>query len=467
MPSFSQAIHYLRIIFRGKHSQPGTASRSIYRYRSVALTSGTIIFARVLNALTGLATVPLTLNYLGGDLFGIWMALTSFVAMLSFADLGLGSGIQNQLIYCNGSDDKNEPSKIVGTGLILHGTIAALLILVAFFVLPLVPLDRLIHVTDDNASRWLLPTAQVMLVSFAFGLPTNLVQRICDAYQVGYWGYGALSVGRLIAFISVIAAAYYKWSLPVLAGLYMLLPFVVMLCIGAVVIRQFLPWTVPSFKTFKIDRLKRLMSTGVSVMGCDIGYAALNSAPALLIAHTISAAAVGPFAVTQKAIGAMSIIMSPVLCSLWGPLGEAATRGDIDWVRRAINRARKGIVLLIVPAYGILLIVGQDLIRVWTRNDLAVPSFVMLAGVVTWSVVFMFDQLYTIFLNSLNRFALRAAIMISFGTMAILLTCLFGSQIGADGIVWCYVIFGFIPVFLGNWIQSIKRIQQLESGVIA
>jgi hypothetical protein len=39
-----------------------------------------------------LISIPLTLNYLGVERFGVWMTLTSFTTLAAFMDFGLGKG---------------------------------------------------------------------------------------------------------------------------------------------------------------------------------------------------------------------------------------------------------------------------------------------------------------------------------------------------------------------------------------
>ena len=49
-----------------------------------------------------LISVPLTLGYLGPERFGLWMTVAAVIAMLGFADFGLGNGILNAASHYNG-----------------------------------------------------------------------------------------------------------------------------------------------------------------------------------------------------------------------------------------------------------------------------------------------------------------------------------------------------------------------------
>ena len=79
--------------------------RSKERLRRILLTSISTIGTRVITAIVGIISVPMTLHYLGAERYGLWMAISSFIAMLTFADLGVGNGLFNAVAESYGIDD--------------------------------------------------------------------------------------------------------------------------------------------------------------------------------------------------------------------------------------------------------------------------------------------------------------------------------------------------------------------------
>lgn len=444
--------------------------RSKDRYRRAGLTSLTLIVARVMNIITGLATIPITLNYLGADLFGIWMALTSFVVFLGFTDLGLGVGVQNALIKCHGEDDHQTPGRIVGMGVLALSAIAAILCVVAMFVLPTLPLTQWVKFEDPDSARWLLPTAQVMLICFAVGLPAGLVQRLCDAYQRGYWGYGMLMIGRTLGFIGVCVAAYSAWSLPILAGVYLAAPFVVMLLGTVVLVWPRMPWLIPRWPGLDGKLAHALFGTGTLVLLSHIGRAIFNAMPTVLIANLIHAAAVAPYAVTQKLIGVGTLAIAPVVLSLWSPIGEAAVRGDAPWIRRTLRRTLRYVTLAYAPVAIILVLLGRPIIRIWTGQPEAVPDWSLLLAVVCYSSLTIYGQLVVTILGALNRFALRSAATLSLAAVSTAICFWYGDKLGTDGIIWVFALAGYLPLLLilslhaRSLIAALPTLQQTDKA---
>ena len=55
------------------------------------------MLARIVQIGTLLVTVRLTLKYLGNERFGLWMTISSVLAMAAFADFGVGIGVLNTM----------------------------------------------------------------------------------------------------------------------------------------------------------------------------------------------------------------------------------------------------------------------------------------------------------------------------------------------------------------------------------
>ena len=69
--------------------------RSHERHRRVAWTALTSAMAQAMSLVTLLITAPLSLDYLGVERYGLLITITSFAALLNFADLGIGNGLIN------------------------------------------------------------------------------------------------------------------------------------------------------------------------------------------------------------------------------------------------------------------------------------------------------------------------------------------------------------------------------------
>src|SRR5690349_19553868 len=89
--------------------------RSKERLRRVVLTALVSAFSQGINVLTMLISVPLTLNYLGAERYGLWITISSLILLLGFADLGVGNGLLNAIAQANGRDDRHDAESYVSS----------------------------------------------------------------------------------------------------------------------------------------------------------------------------------------------------------------------------------------------------------------------------------------------------------------------------------------------------------------
>lgn len=435
--------------------------RSRQRYRRAAWTTLTMITARATNIITGVITVPITLKYLGEDLYGVWMTLTGLVGFLSFYDFGIGTGLRNMLIKCAANDDIEMPKKYIGNALLVLLALSAVLITIAYSVLPLFKWESLIKCSNPTSVPQILPTAQAVITMFALGIPITQLQNIANAYQRGYWGYLCFLVGRIIGFLFVLWCVYEAKELWLLAGGYVGIPLIITL-FGWIIFffsaPELRPW--PIFPELKI--IKSLFGTGFFVLIHTLSLLLINSSPIILIANTINAASAVPYSVTQRLLGASNIISMSLMIGISVAVGEAWHQRDYNWIKKTIQRSE-----MIVFATGILplilfLLAGQKIILWWLSTPESVPSFLLLLVCVSVTCTFSFSYIYSSCLMAMNFVRYLAIVRIVASLVYLVGGYLAGILIQSPAlIILCQFVFGALCPTVLLW----KKMKTLTSKV--
>src|SRR6185436_13107214 len=98
--------------------------RSRERDRRIALTAVSSAAATGIGAVVSLITIPLTVRYLGTQGYGLWVTIASATALLSFADLGLSSGLVNAISETQATHDVRAARRFVASAFYLLVLIA-------------------------------------------------------------------------------------------------------------------------------------------------------------------------------------------------------------------------------------------------------------------------------------------------------------------------------------------------------
>ncbi len=115
--------------------------------------------ARGVGLLTTLISVPLALSYLGVDRYGLWMTISSFAVLLSFADMGLGNGLLSAIAEADGKGDTAAAHRYVSTAFYMLGGLAFGFGALLALGYPWIPSARILNATTRmqpprRAQRW-------------------------------------------------------------------------------------------------------------------------------------------------------------------------------------------------------------------------------------------------------------------------------------------------------------------------
>lgn len=427
--------------------------RSQDRLRRIGQTAIASLLAQAINVASGLITVPITLPYLGPDGFGLWMTLTGFVAFLSFTDLGFGIGLQNALTICDGRGDKDEPVALVSTAMAFLFFVFIFLSCFALFVLPSVPLESLIKVSTPESRQNLLPTAQAVIITFAFGLLTGLIQRILNAYQKGFVANMLLSIGRTFGLLAIFVCVWFNLSLPIMVTVYMGMPFLV-LGVSSVYIFQKTPWLRPRFRAVQINMFRKLGGVGLLAFGAQLGSTLMTSGPLLVLANRFGTEQVVPFSVTQRLLSTAGLLLTMALTPLWPAYGEAYARGDVAWVRETFRKSIWFAACIALPIFVFSIFVGRPLIAFWTGSQLAVPGWSLLMACNTFALLLAWQRVCAMFLNGLNQMMGQAIYGVLFPAISIFAGFVLAKLLNVGEIVWVFVIVGELFVCFGLSFES-------------
>lgn len=92
--------------------------RAQSRKNKILKTLSVGAYAKVVGVVVSFAMVPMAVGYLGVEGYGLWIAVASLVAMLSFVDGGAGNALVNMVSHATGANSNKSLPAIVSSGFI-------------------------------------------------------------------------------------------------------------------------------------------------------------------------------------------------------------------------------------------------------------------------------------------------------------------------------------------------------------
>jgi O-antigen/teichoic acid export membrane protein len=413
--------------------------RSRERYRRVLLTGSSSGLTQAISILTLLVSVPLALRYLGTERYGLWMTLTSLVALLGFADLGLGNGLLSAISDANGRDDLQAARRYVSTSAVMLSSLAVLLALLLGLIYASVPWRLLLNLSSAQAVSEAGPAAAILVGCFLIGIPMGIVQRIQMGYQEGFASLPWVGLGAVIALTGLVASIHYHAGLPWLVLAVSGAPVVASTLNAIVLFRNRRPWLRPRLHDTSLVAAKRLLSTSflffMLQLAATVGYQSDN----VIVARILGAGQVPQYAVPFRLLMFPPLILGLVLTPLWPAYAEAIARRDQGWVVKTLRRSIVLSLVVSVPLSAVLVVAGVPIIHLWA-GPLINPSMSLLIGLATWAVLLSLSSALSMFLNAARAFRFLVVAAVSMMLANLVLSIMLTRALGISGVVWGSVI---------------------------
>lgn len=430
---------FLSILRAKPYDTSDAVGRSRERYRRAARSTVALFGARAVSIATGLITVPLTLEYLGAERYGMWMTISSLIAMVTFADLGIGNGLMNRVSGALGRDDHEAVTRYVSSAFFaLAGTaIAAGAVFLAAW--RLVPWSSIFNVVSSAARAEAGPAVGALAAVFLVSLPLGVVQRLRLGQQEGFVDSLWTAGGSLLALISVIVAIRVRAGLPMLAIAMAGAPLVATVANGSWLFFKQRPWLRPRWRSASWPAARDIVSLGGHFLVLQLYASASFGSNNVIIAQVLGAESVAQFAIVMKLFGLIPMAVSFVTMPLWPAYAEAFSRGDLDWAWRTLRRSVRVALTLSAVGSGVLLVAARPIIDVWVGREFR-PDLLLLAAFGSYVTVNAVAAALSAFCNGAGMLKIQVALGLGSTVANVVISVLLTKAVGVSGVLWGSVI---------------------------
>ena len=440
--------------------------RSQERHRRALMTGSVSTIARTVQICTSLITVPLTLRYLGNERFGLWMTISSVLAMASFADFGVGNGVLNAVAKCFGKDDLQGIRRAVSSGFVILSITAALLLLSFFLIYPFVSWANFFHVSSPLARSEAGATLMVFAICFSANISIDVVQRVQLGLQQGYRYSLWQLCGSVIGLISVLAGIWLRVSLPILVIGIAGAPIVATLMNTIHFFGFVRPDLRPSQRFVHYDTIRQIVKLGGLFFLLQVVVGISFSADNFIIARTLGAASVPEYSIPQRMFALIAMLSNMFVAPLWPAYREAISRGHIGWVNKTLRTSLFGVLIFSLIGSATLLFMARSLIRIWVGHQIHPTSF-LLIGLAIWTVICCCGDALAMFLNGAEIVRLQVIVASIFGVSCIIVKITFVHYLGVAGAPWSTILVYLLLIVIPYSVAVPRVLRKLNQRAIA
>ena len=390
-------------------------------------------FLKIVGLLTSLVIVPITINYLNNEVYGIWMTITSILYWITTFDIGLGNGMRNYLAEALATNDTKLGKKYISTTMLLLSLIALSMAIVLLY--PLITINFNSFFNTNAIAGNELRMAVVIAVGFTL---MNFVLKNIGMIFVAMQKYAIndlLSIsGNVIALILIYILTKVTTGNLVLVVLAYTMTSCVAFLLAAIPLFWKHPELKPSLRFFDKSLGKKIVGKGfgffvIQISSCLVIFGAAN----FFITQSCGPAAVTTYNIAYKFFNLLVIAYTIILAPMWNAYTDAYVKGDMQWIKATFNKALKFWVLSICGGLGMLLICNL-FYKLWIGNMVNVPLSVS-ASTLIYVCFFNLNNCATYLINGLNKIFVQIIISLAVTTLYIITVFAFGRKLGVEGIV--------------------------------
>ena len=388
---------------------------------------------KVVGLCTSLLIVPITIDYLDSEVYGVWMTMTSVLFWRGGFDIGLGNGMRNYLTEAISRKDYSLGRKYISTTFTLLTIIALLLGVIG--LIPMSQMDFCHFFNTQSVGNEELRNA--LLVAVGFTLVNFVVKNIGFVF-VAMQKYAVndfLNVSGNVASLGII---FILTKLTSGNLLNVVLAYTATSCVAfslaAIPLFRKHPELKPSLKYFDKSLSRQILGKGlgffiIQITSCIVIFGAAN----VFITQCCGPESVTTYNLAYKFFNLEIIGYTIILAPMWNAYTDAYVKGDMQWVDRTFKRALKFWGLSVVA--GLVMLLGSQLFyTLWVGDKVHIPVSVSVCTLI-YVCMFNLNNCATYLINGFNKIRVQIITSLLFTALYVLAVRFFGSKQGIEGIV--------------------------------
>lgn len=413
--------------------------------------------------LTSFLLVPLTINLLDIDNYGIWITLSSFISWFSFFDIGLGNGLRNKFSEAKASGNIPLAKAYVSTAYYTIGCVCLLMIMIFFGVNFFIDWTHIFN-TNSIKQKELGILMSVVFSFFCFQLVVKLITTIYTADQHHSMQGKVNFFSSFLSLISIwLIPRFVKGSLLIFGSIFSILPVVLLFGLNIFAFSTKYKDFQPRFQLCKKKYLKDIFGLGITFFILQVAGIILYSTDNFIISSIFKPKDVVPYNIAFKYFSISSMILGLIASPFWSSFTYAYSNRDFLWIEKSMKSLIR-LTYVIMLTNVVLLFFSSQAYFYWT-NDKVKVSHSLSILMCLFCQLSLFVTPFTIFLNGIGKIKLQALQSLVVALINIPFSFLLAkTSLGVNGVILSTIIC-FIPSVILAPLQYYKLIKNHANGI--
>ena len=317
-------------------------------------------------AVLSFALLPLYINYLGIESFGLIGIFALVQAWLALLDLGLRPAVSREMArYLGGAVGVQHVCDLLRTvetlAMAMAATVAVVIWLASHWLAANWVVARSLSVSELALAfsiMGIIAAASFLdnvFISSLVGLQRQVLQNAISVIVATVRGFGALAV---LAWVSPTIHAFFLWQLAV---------SVTSVALNAAYTYRSLP-SPPRKSCFSLEALHSVTNFALGIAGITLLSLLLTQVDKVLLSRLLTLESFAYYSLACTVSSALYMVVGPISNAIYPRFTELVARNDESGLIIAYHKCAQLVSVLLVPAAIMLAFFGNRILLLWTGN---------------------------------------------------------------------------------------------------
>lgn len=423
----------------------------------------TIAIFRVLNVGLNFLIIPITINYVKPEVYGVWLVLLSIISWFSIFDIGLGNGLRNNLTISVSNNDYVTGRKYISTTYLLLVRISVALFIILSIISYFLDWNTILKINSSVESS-LYIVILFLIISFSIRFVLQLITTIFYALHQPEKPEILNCIASIISLIAIFALK--QFAEPKLLYLVFSISFPPILVLLGFTIYFFKKnkQLRPSSEFYESSYVRKLFNLGVKFFILQIAVLVTFTLSDFLILKYLEPVDVTKYNIAYKYFTIVTIASSIICAPFWSAFTKAYFEQNMEWIQRTIKKLIK-IYLLICTGAFTMLFLSNWFYKFWTRIELNIP-FSLSLFICLYMLIAAWNGIFVAFINGVGKLKMQVYLSIVPIFLNIPLSYFLIIKLGwgVTGMAVCMFVFNFISSSILTY-QAYLIITRKDRGI--
>ena len=420
------------------------------RNRNIKVQIYLTLLLRGISVFLSFYVIRLTIDFLGKDLYGIWIVLLSIIAWFSLFDVGIGNGLRNKLTIALATKDMVAAKAYVSTSYIILSFIAILVF--SIFIISAYFINWQSVFNSKLLSIQQYTTMMIMFIGgIVISFVLSLINSILNAYQKSaLTNIATILTNVLFLCVLFFYKTFYYGNLVKIVSL-----FCACLIISNTIITVYFfiknRELTPSFKDYSKSKIKDILTLGGNFFIIQIAVLLIFTVDNFVVLQLFGTEQVSIYNIVFKLFSVFTIGFGIIISPLWSAFTEAKEKSDFVWMKTTLTKLNK-LMLIVILGLLTMLFAYQQILDFWLPSAQRIrPDFSLILAFSLFILISTWNNIYSYFLNGMGIVKMQVKTAVIGALINVPLAVFFGKVLnfGLPGVVLAMCVSLFIFSVLG------------------